>query len=305
MDLIPPSRAAEIWGVRAARRVLDYVELGKPRLVSLVLVTTAVGYYLGAERASDLVLLWPTILGTALAATGSLALNQVMERQTDGLMPRTCHRPLPDGRLSVLEATAYGATMSVLGVAYLWAAVGWLPAAITALTIATYLLVYTPLKRRSPLCTVAGAIPGALPPVAGWAAASGRVGVEAGVLFTILFLWQLPHSLAIAQLYRDDYAAAGLKVLPLTPGGAEATGRQAVLHTVALALVALLPTALGLAGRWYFVVTVLAGMAFVAASIAFAREKSASRARVLLFASLLYLPLVLGLMAFDRQWPLQ
>lgn len=305
MDLSPPPRAAEMVGVRVARRLLDYVELGKPRLMSLVLVTTAVGFYLGVETSAELSLLWPTLLGTALAATGSLTLNQVMERDTDALMRRTCRRPLPDGRLSVHEATAYGVLLSAAGVTSLWVTVGWLPALITVVTIATYLFLYTPLKRRSPLCTIVGAIPGALPPVTGWAAARGTVSVESAALFTILFLWQLPHSLAIAQLYKDEYRAAGVKVLPSLPQGEELTGRQTVIHTVALALVALLPVPLGMAGTSYFITAVVTGAGFVAVSVAFARHTSAARARALLFASLIYLPLVLGMMAFDRQWMLQ
>ncbi|MCX8070874.1 MAG: heme o synthase [Candidatus Binatia bacterium] len=302
MDLTPSSRAEPISAARLARRVLDYIELGKPRLMFLVLVTTAVGFYLGAHESSDLALLWPTILGTALAATGSLALNQVLERDTDALMVRTSQRPLPEGRLSLIEATVYGVALSVIGVLWLALTVGSLPAAITALTIVTYLGLYTPLKRRSPLCTIVGAIPGALPPVTGWAAASGTVGVEAGVLFTMLFLWQLPHSLAIAQLYRDEYAAAGLKVLPVVEAGTEVTARQTVMHTVALALVALLPTPLEMTGWLYLGTAVLTGLGFVAVSVAFAHQPSRDRARALLFASLIYLPLVLGAMAFDRRW---
>ncbi|GBD26453.1 Protoheme IX farnesyltransferase 2 [bacterium HR30] len=305
MDLSPPPRTAEMVSIRLARRLLDYVELGKPRLMLLVLVTTAVGFYLGAERSSDLALLWPTILGTALAATGSLALNQVMERDTDALMLRTCQRPLPDGRLTVREAAAYGALLSVAGIAWLWFTVGWLPAFITAVTIATYLFLYTPLKRRSPLCTIVGAVPGALPPVTGWAAASGTIGVEAAVLFTMLFLWQLPHSLAIAQLYHEEYSAAGLKVLPSVPEGAGVTGRQTLIHTIALVFVALLPVPLGIAGALYLVTAVVTGVGFLATSVAFARQPSAARARALLFASLIYLPLVLGVMAFDRWQMLQ
>ncbi len=305
MDLSSPSRAAEMVGLRVARRLLDYVELGKPRLMLLVLVTTAVGFYLGAEKSSDLSLLWPTILGTALAATGSLALNQVMERDTDALMMRTCQRPLPDGRLTVREATGYGALLSVGGVVCLWLTVGWLPALITTVTIFAYLFLYTPLKRRSPLCTIVGAVPGALPPVTGWAAAAGTVGVEAAVLFALLFLWQLPHSLAIAQLYREEYQAAGLKVLPAMPNGTTATGRQAVMHSAALCLVALLPVPLGMAGILYLVTALVSGAGLVATSMAFAQRASASRARALLLVSLVHLPLLLGMMAFDRRWILQ
>jgi len=304
MDVIPPSRTTTLASVRALRKALDFVELGKPRLMLLVLVTTAVGFYLGADRTTDFALLLPVIVGTALAATGSLALNQVMERETDARMRRTRERPLPDGRLGVWEATMYGAVLCAVGVVYLWYAVSALPALITATTIATYLFLYTPLKRYSPLCTIVGAVPGALPPVAGWAGARGSVGIEAALLFTILFLWQLPHSLAIAQLYREDYAAAGLKLLTTIPGGAEVAGRQTLIHTTALALIALLPTPLGMAGYGYLAVAFVAGALFVATSVAFAREGSVQRARTLLFASLLYLPVVLAAMACDRVWPL-
>lgn len=304
MDLTPPSRVT-VWTTdRLARRLLDFVELGKPRLMLLVLVTTAVGFYAGANRFSDLYLLLPTLLGTALAATGSLALNQVMERDVDARMRRTRERPLPDGRLSVRDAAIYGVSTCVAGVGSLWWTVGALPALLTLATVVTYLFLYTPLKKRSPLCTIAGALPGALPPVVGWAAARGYVGIEAGLLFAILFLWQLPHSLAIAQLYRDEYAAAGLKLLPTLPGGEALAGRQTVIHTAALFLVTLLPAAFGMAGHLYLIVAVVAGLMFVATSVAFATTASVARARALLLASLLYLPLVLGAMAADRTWPL-
>jgi protoheme IX farnesyltransferase len=282
------------------RRLADYFELGKPRVVSLVLVTTVVGYYLGAAGTPTLVPLFHMLAGTALAAAGTLALNQYLERDLDAHMERTRRRPLPDGRLLPGEALAVGLGLLGVGLGYLATMVGGLPTLITAGIAATYLLVYTPLKRVTPLCSLVGAVPGALPPVAGWAAARGSLGLEAWILFAIMFLWQIPHTLAVSRLYREDYARAGIRVLPVLDQDGRRTGTHAVTNALALVPVALLPTLVGLAGALYFVVALVLGLGFLWSAVNLARSRSATDARRLLLASLIYLPLVLGAMALDK-----
>ena len=201
--------------VTRVRRMLAFAELGKPRVVVMVLITTFVGFYLGSQGLTDYLRLLPTLIGTALAAAGTLALNQYIERDVDAKMQRTRQRPLPDGRLQPYDALAFGVATTLAGLVYLALAVNALSAAVTAFTTVSYLFFYTPLKRHTPLCSIVGAVPGALPPLTGWTAARGAFGVEAWILFAILFLWQLPHSLAIARLYRDDYARAGIRLLPV------------------------------------------------------------------------------------------
>lgn len=302
--MIEQPRAVDTAAVGLRRRILDFIELGKPRLALMVLITTAAGFYLGSRSAADLVLLLPTLIGTGLAASGALALNQYLERGVDGQMNRTRQRPIPDGRLTAQEALLFGSVISIIGLAYLWVAVNWLCAAVTAFTTLSYLFAYTPLKTRTPLCTIVGAIPGALPPVTGWAAARGSVGIEAAVLFAILFLWQLPHSLAIARLYRDDYARGGILLLPVVEPDTLSTGRQVLSNTAALLLVALLPSAVGLAGRIYFAAAVVLGLIFLWTAIRFAVRRDERSARTVLFASLLYLPALLIAMTLDKAPPL-
>jgi len=285
---------------RARRRVMDFVELGKPRVVVMVLITTLVGFYLGSAGAPDYLRLLPTLVGTALAASGTLALNQYIERDVDALMHRTRIRPLPEGRVLPVEALLAGVAVTVSGLFYLALAVNALAAAVTAFTTLSYLFLYTPLKRRTPLCSIIGAVPGALPPVTGWVAAHGALGIEAAILFAILFLWQLPHSLAIAQLYRDDYARAGIRLLPVVEPDAGSTGRQVVTNCCALVVVGLLPTLVGLAGPVYFIAALMLGVGFLACGVTFALSRSAAAARQLLYASLLYLPVILMAMALDK-----
>jgi len=287
-------------GAVARRRLADYVELGKPRVVVMVLFTTCVGYYLGAVGAPALGPLLHLLAGTALAAGGTLALNQWLERDVDGRMERTCRRPLPDGRVTASEALLLGLATLVAGVAWLAIAVNALAGEVTAVIALTYLGLYTPLKRVTSFCSIVGAVPGALPPVAGWAAAQGRLGIEAWVLFAIMFLWQIPHTLAIGQLYRDDYARAGIRVLPVIDYHGGSTGRQAVLNTLALLAVGMLPTAVGLAGERYLVAALLLGCGFLWSAIMLARTHSLADARRLLFASLVYLPALLAAMALDK-----
>ena len=287
---------------RSRRRVaVDLLALTKPRVVVMVLVTTLVGYYVALAGAPDYVRMLHLVVGTLLAAGGTLALNQYWEREVDARMERTRARPLPDGRLSPLEALVFGAAITVLGVGYLGAFVNALSAAVTATTVVLYLFAYTPLKLRTALCTVVGAVPGALPPVTGWVAAREDFTVGAWVLFGILFLWQLPHTLAIARLYRDDYARAGVRVLPVVDAHGASTERQIVSACLALLAVSLLPTLIGLAGPVYFGGAFLLGAGLTAFGALQARQPSAGSARRVMFASLLYLPAVLALLALDKR----
>ena len=283
-----------------ARVASDLVALTKPRVVLMVLITTAVGYYVGLTGGPDYGRLVALLLGTALAAGGTLALNQYWERDVDALMARTRTRPLPDGRLTPLEALLFGAALTAGGLGVLALGAGWLAALTVAATFVLYVFAYTPLKLRTAFCTLVGAVPGALPPVAGWAAARDDLGLGAWVLFGILFLWQLPHTLAIAQLYRDDYARAGVQLLPVIDAQGRSTERQILSGTLALLAVSLLPTLIGLAGGVYFTGALVLGAAFVAMGAQQALAPSLSRARRVLLASLLYLPLLLALLAFDK-----
>ena len=286
---------------RDRRRVVaDLVALAKPRVVLMVMVTTAVGYYVGLTGAPDYTRLVHLLIGTLLAAGGTLALNQYWERDVDARMERTRARPLPDGRLAPLEALLFGGAVTLVGFAYLGALVSTLSLVVTALTTALYLFAYTPLKLRTPLCTIVGAVPGALPPVTGWVASRDDLGVGAWVLFGIMFLWQLPHTLAIARLYRDDYARAGVRLLPVVDAEGTSTERQIVTGCLALLAVSLLPTLIGLAGPIYFVGAFLLGAAFVVLGARQALAPSAGSARRVLLASLLYLPVLLALLAFDK-----
>jgi heme o synthase len=286
---------------RERRRVAaDLIALTKPRVVLMVLVTTVVGYYVGLTGAPDYVRLVHLLIGTMLAAGGTLALNQYWERDVDARMDRTRVRPLPDGRLSPLEALMFATAVTLAGLGYLGAFVGALVVLVTAATTVLYLFAYTPLKLRTPLCTIIGAVPGALPPVTGWVASREAFSLGAWVLFGILFLWQLPHTLAIARLYREDYARAGVRLLPVVDADGTSTERQIVTGCLALLAVSLLPTLIGLAGPFYFVGAFLLGAAFVAIGARQALSPSAGSARRVLLASLLYLPILLALLALDK-----
>jgi protoheme IX farnesyltransferase len=266
----------------------------------MVLVTTVVGYYVGLAGAPDYARLLALLIGTSLAAGGTLALNQYWERDVDALMDRTRTRALPEGRLAPLEALLFGSATTAGGLAVLALGAGRLAALVTAVTFVLYVFAYTPLKLRTPLCTLVGAIPGALPPVTGWAAARDDVAVGAWVLFGILFLWQLPHTLAIARLYQADYARAGVRLLPVIDAQGGSTERQILSGCLALLVVSLLPTLIGLAGGVYFVGALLLGATFAAFGVQQALAPSALRARRVLLASLLYLPVLLALLAFDK-----
>ena len=280
--------------------VSDLVALTKPRVVIMVLVTTLVGYDAGLTGPPDYVRMLHLLIGTLLAAGGTLALNQYWERGLDARMDRTRARPLPDGRLQPLEALLFGALLTMLGVVYLAALVGAVVALVTTATAILYLFVYTPLKLRTALCTLVGAVPGALPPVTGWVAARDDVTIGAWVLFAILFLWQLPHTLAIARLYREDYARAGVRVLPVVDRDGASTERQIVVASVGLLAVSLLPTVMGWTGSIYLGGALVLGLAFVAVGLSHALAPSSLSARRVLYFSLLYLPLLLSLLAFDK-----
>ncbi|MEE9154496.1 MAG: heme o synthase [candidate division NC10 bacterium] len=285
---------------RVQRQATDFLALTRPRVVVMVLITTVVGFYVASSGVPDYVRLVHTLLGMGLAAGGTLALNQYIERDVDARMERTRLRPLPDGRLQPAEALVFGVAITGAGLLYLALFVNVLSAFVTAISVGSYLFLYTPLKRKTALCSVVGAVPGALPPLIGWGAARGELGLGAWVLFAILFLWQTPHSLAIARLYRDDYARAGIQLLPVIEPDGGSTGRQIVSHCLALLAVGLLPTLIGLAGSVYFLGAFTLGIAFLGCGIGLAVSRSEAAARRLLFASLLYLPVQLGLMALDK-----
>ena len=282
------------------RVVADLLELSKPRVVAMVLATTLVGFYLGSAAPTEYWLLVKALVGTGMAAAGTLALNQYLERDLDARMERTRSRPLPSGRLQPFDALVFGALTTVTGLAVLSLTVNGLSGMVTAIIVTTYLFVYTPMKRRSALCSLVGAIPGALPPVTGWVAARGELGIGAWLLFAILFFWQLPHSLAIAKLYAGDYARAGFRLLPIVDADGYSTERQVVGNCAALLVVGLMPTLLGLTGPFYFVAALILGAGFFACGLRMAWLRTVPAARAVLLASLLYLPLLLAAMAVDK-----
>ena len=298
--MIPTMETAQAEQRPTRRRVVDFLSLTRPRVVLMVLVTTFVGFSLGSQGAPDWFRLLKTLFGMALAAGGTAALNQYLERDVDRKMARTRLRPLPDGRLKPPEALAFGVAITACGLLALTLLVDPLSGLITAISVVSYLFLYTPLKRKSPLCTLIGAIPGALPPVAGWAATRGGLGIEAWVLFAILFLWQIPHSLAIAWLYRNDYAQAGFRLLSVIDPDGRSMGRPIVSHCLALLIVGILPTVIGLTGSVYFVAAFVLGIAFLGCGVGLAVSRSAKAARRLLHASLVYLPVLLLMMVLDN-----
>jgi heme o synthase len=284
--------------VAERRRLADFVALTKPRITFLVVLTALVGFVAARHGAWDLVLLVRTLAGTALVAAAASALNQWAERDADALMRRTQRRPLPAGRLLPRDSVVFGVVLAVGGTAYLALTVGFLAGALAATTAASYLLVYTPLKRVTSLATVAGAVPGAIPPMIGWAAARGRLNAGAWVLFLILFFWQMPHFLALAALYRRDYARAGFRVLSVVDPDGASTGRQALLYALALLPVSLMPAFLGMAGPLYFFGALALGLGYLFYALRFVRRPGAhAQAAGLFHYSLLYLPVLCALMA--------
>lgn len=284
----------------ARSRANDFIALAKPRLNFLVVATSVAGYVMAGGDTSNAARLVLTIVGTGLVAGGASAFNQVIEREPDSLMRRTRMRPVPDGRLQPGESLAFAAATSGAGLAILGAGVNLLSAAVALTTLLTYAVVYTPLKRRSSFATVVGAIPGALPPVIGWAAARDSLSQGAWVLFAIVFLWQLPHFLAIAWIYREDYARAGFPMLPVIEPDGRSTGRQATLYCAALLPVSLAPTLIGMTGTGYFVAALILTLLFLGLTLRFARTRTIPDARRLFFGSIIYLPVLWILMIAGR-----
>ena len=287
---------------KRAQRTADFVTLTKPRLNFLVLITTLGGMYIAAPDGVALSVLFHALIGTALVAGGAAALNQVWERDTDGLMRRTRRRPIPGGRLRAVDGAWFGTLLSAAGLIELTWKVNPLASAVAAATLVSYVFVYTPLKTRTSLSTLIGAVPGALPPVIGWAAATGTISIGAIVLFGIVFLWQMPHFLAIAWLYRDDYRQARIPLLPVLEPDGRRTGQQALLYAAALWPVSLLPAAIGLADVPYSVLATLLGAGLIALSAMFARERTILSARRLFLYSIIYLPLLWTALVLDRIW---
>ena len=294
-------KAAALATVASSRsRLADLFVFTKVRVNLLVVATTAGGFYMASPDGMNLPLLAFTVIGTALVAGGAAALNQISERDIDLLMHRTRHRPLPDGRMGLTEARVIAWAASIGGVALLAATSNLLAAAVAAVTLVIYAHVYTPMKRVTSFSTVVGAVPGALPPLIGWAAARQSLDAPAWALFLIVFLWQLPHFLAIAWLYREDYGRAGLPMLPVVDPDGASTARQSLLYATALVPVSILPAALGLAGPIYAAGALALGLAFIAVCGRFAMSRTKRNARLLFLTSLVYLPAVWILMMIDR-----
>lgn len=287
-----PARPRRAWS--------DYLELTKPRLNLLVVITTLAGYYLGLDDEASITTLVHTVVGTTLVAGGSSVLNQVWEKDTDKLMRRTRRRPLPDERLAPGPALWFGVGLATTGIVELWFFANPLASLTALVTLATYVVWYTPLKLRTSLSTIVGAIPGALPALIGWAAATNTLSAPGWVLFAIVFLWQMPHFLAIAWMHRDDYARAGMPLLPVVEPDGRSTGRQAVLYAAATIPVSLLPTLLGIAGPRYLVAALVLGAIVLWLSVEFAATRSHASARRLFFATIIYLPLLWGVLVVDH-----
>ncbi len=302
MKTAGPADAARI-PLHTARRAFpigDYVALTKPRLNFLVVLTSAAGYYLGIMTPLRALPMTSAAFGTALVASGAAVLNQVYERDTDRLMRRTRLRPLPDGRVSPAEARIFGVMLSAAGLTLLAFAANIIATLLALATIVVYLIVYTPLKRRSSLATLVGAVPGALPPLIGWAAARGDLSAGGWTLFGIVFLWQIPHFMAIAWMYRDDYRSAGFPMLSVVEPDGRRTGQQALLYAIALLPVSLAPSFVGVTGWAYCWMALGLGAALLVLAARFASTRSEASARWLFFGSITYLPLLWMAMIFDH-----
>ena len=287
--------------VKRATSVGDYLALTKPRLNFLVVATSAAGYYLGSTGSVDMVSMAEAVAGTALVAGGAAVLNQLYERDTDALMRRTRMRPLPAGRVGPNDALVFGLALSAAGLALLAARANWLSAGLALATLITYLAIYTPMKRRTPLSTIVGAVPGALPALIGWTASRGRIDLSGAALFAIVFCWQLPHFMAIAWLYREDYSRAGFPMLPVIDPEGKRAGKQAVYWGFLLVLASLEPTFSGLAGNAYFAVALLLGVALFWLAVRFASARNEATARALFYGSITYLPLLWIAMIADKR----
>jgi protoheme IX farnesyltransferase len=278
----------------------DFYELVKPRMNLLILGTTTVGFSIAARTTAEWTRLPNTLFGTALCAASAAILNQYLEREYDGLMPRTAQRPLPTGRIAPVHALVLGIVTGILGGLYLLLFVNWMTAMLGSATLLSYVLVYTPLKRVTTLNTIVGAIPGAVPPMMGWTAVTGSLAAPAWALFGVLFVWQIPHFLAIATLYREDYRLGGFKMLPVNDPTLRATGRQILLYSAAMLPVSLLPTMVGVSGEIYTIAAVLLGVGFFAFCMSCATRRTRAEARKLFFASIIYLPVLLAVLMLDR-----
>lgn len=296
-ELQTPAAATPVSRVR---RLTDFYELTKPRMNFLVVVTTAVGYYMAARGLGDWGRLVHTLVGTALTAAAAGVLNQYLERNLDVLMDRTADRPLPSGRMAAWEAMVFGLMLAAVGLSELFFFVNSLTGFLAALTLGSYIFLYTPLKRYTTLCTIVGAVPGAIPAAMGWTAATGHLDMPALALFAILFFWQMPHFLAIAILYRDDYAKGGFKMLPVVDRDLLSTGFQIVIWSVALIAVTFMPYVIGMAGRIYFVSAAVMGLVFTGYGVLCAIRRGRAEARQLFLTSIMYLPLLLAAMMIDR-----
>ena len=290
-------RAAAVPGLA---RPAAYLALTKPDVSLLVVITTLAGFYLGSRVPVDSLRMAYTVFGTSLIAGGTSALNHYFERASDACMRRTASRPLPSGQLQPAEALWFGVGLVTAGTIYLFVAVSALPSLLALGTCVSYLGAYTPLKRRTTLATLVGAFPGAVPPLIGWAAARGTLSREAWILYAILFLWQFPHFLAIAWMYREDYGRAGIRMLPVVEPDGRVTGQQIIAYSLMLVPVSLLPAAMGISGRVYLVSAAILSLLFLASSIRAAMSKSNQHARQLLLASVLYLPLLFAVMVLNR-----
>ena len=278
----------------------NYLALTKPRITALILVCTGTGFYFGQHGSWTLLALFHTLMGTALMASGTAALNQWLERDADGKMRRTQGRPIPAGQITPFNALMFGLAVSAAGFFELASGANALTAGLGLLTLLSYLFLYTPLKQRSPICTAVGAIPGAMPPLIGYAGAGGLLTWDALALFAILFIWQFPHFYAIAWMYREDYARGGIRMLPVVKPDGAATARQIVIGSLLLIPVSLIPRFLGMAGAVYFTGAIVLGLGFLYFAARASLDLSNPRARTVLLASVTYLPALLALMVLDR-----
>ena len=296
-EILEPSLTSESSGF------LDFLELTKPRITSLILMSTMLGFYMASPSPFPFLLLLHTLIGTLLVASGAAALNQYCEREADGKMLRTRMRPLPAGKMRPWKALWFGIVLSVIGIGYLAWMTNYLTGLLSAITLISYIFMYTPLKSRTPHCTFVGAFPGAIPILIGWCAVQGQLPVESWVLYLLLFLWQFPHFLAIAWLYQDDYARGGIAMLPVVEPDGKSTARQIIAYSIMLLPLSLIPTLLGMTGQIYLIGAFLLGIWFLYASFITARAKNKIQARRLLQVTVVYLPLVYILMMIDRTTP--
>ena len=294
---------AEIQQTKAIgikEKLAAFLELTKPRIAFMLVLTSVAGFYLGSKGSFDFVLLLNSVVGITLLAFGVATLNQFIERRTDALMERTMNRPLPSGKVSPAEALVFGLILTVSAEIYLAYLVNGLTATLGLIVIVGYVLLYTPLKTKTSASTAIGAIPGALPPLMGWTSSANEITLGAWILFAMLFLWQFPHFLAIAWMYKEQYAKAGIKMLPVVEPSGKITARQIVIFTIMLLPVSLAPYFFGVAGMIYLIGASVLGIYFLYASIKTARAKTVEQARKLLFVSVIYLPLIFALMVFNH-----